>query len=368
LVFRYRLKEPDVWKTCFLQLKHKKKGDTNQRPSLTQVSGNYSLFKYFESYCEIKSKASTDPKLKHCGPFDDFEFVIYTNARMEGNSDLQGKDSDPVSILSSVKDNWKYITFDETHEKDIFVFFEELARFHDLVRELEITLRWGTFVDKEINEMIDSLQSSVTTAAILGKLNSLKSKLNKDGVTDSIKELAKCDFTLYKEFLSKVKIFQNQSNEKSLNELIEKEIIDACKASPPVANSIYTKFVEGCYNWSEEVGDVVWLSKDSSIWQNIEKCLIREVNKISEPELQEFVGCGIRFSQQHIQRLCDTITQNTILNIVTNSNMRILQKLKTYQALNFLRYKNSLFISLKTLKNRHKKFANYGLASGVPSW
>ena len=27
LVFRYRLREPDVWKTCFIQLKHKERGE-----------------------------------------------------------------------------------------------------------------------------------------------------------------------------------------------------------------------------------------------------------------------------------------------------------------------------------------------------
>jgi hypothetical protein len=58
------------------------------------------LFKYFESYSAIKSKACTDPNLKHCGPFDDYEFAIYTSARMESKCPLQGEDSEPISILS----------------------------------------------------------------------------------------------------------------------------------------------------------------------------------------------------------------------------------------------------------------------------
>jgi len=84
----------------FLQLKHKKYGGTIQRLSLTQISGKYSLFKSFESYCAIKCNASTDHKLKHCGPFDDYEFVIYTNARMESKCPLQGGHSEPISVLS----------------------------------------------------------------------------------------------------------------------------------------------------------------------------------------------------------------------------------------------------------------------------
>jgi hypothetical protein len=63
LVFRYRLREPDVWKTCFIQLKHKKSEGkhensevTIKRSNLTKMSGDFSLFKYFQSYCEIKIK------------------------------------------------------------------------------------------------------------------------------------------------------------------------------------------------------------------------------------------------------------------------------------------------------------------------
>jgi len=274
---------------------------------------------------------------------------------MEGNSVLQGEDSDPVRIVSSVKDNWKFITFDETRDKNIFGFFEELAQYHDFVRELESMLERGTYVGKET---IDKFRSSLRNLAILGKLNSLKTKLNKDGVTNLIKEIAKCDLTLYKEFLSKVKIFQSQSNEKSLNDLIEKEIIDACKASPSVANYIYIKFIEECSKWWEQDRNVVWLNKGSNLWQSVEKCFITEINEISAPEIEGFEGCGVRFNQQHIQRLCDAITQNTFLNIVSNSNIGILQKLKTYQALNFLRYKNSLFIGLKSLMIRQKEIRN----------
>jgi len=97
MVFRYRLKEPDVWKTCPYNL--------SIRNMEAQISGKYNLLKYFESYCEVKSKASTDHKLKQCGSFDDSEFVIYTNARLESKSALQRVDSEPISILSYRK-NW----------------------------------------------------------------------------------------------------------------------------------------------------------------------------------------------------------------------------------------------------------------------
>jgi hypothetical protein len=44
-----------------------------------------------------------------------------------------------------------------------------------------------------------------------------------------MEELGKCEFTLYKEFLSKVKIFQIQLNEMFLRDLIEKEFVSLVK-------------------------------------------------------------------------------------------------------------------------------------------
>jgi ankyrin repeat protein len=155
--------------------------------------------------------------------------------------------------------------------------------------------------------------------------------------------------------LSKIKIFQNQSNETSFKQLIKKELQEACKASHSVTNSIYTKFAEGFSKWWKKVGNVEWFGEASNLWKNIEKCLIREVYDISEPELHGFVGYDIRFNQQHIQRLCDAVKQNTFLNIITNSNIRTLHKLKTYQALNTLGYMNSLFIGLKSLMFRRNE-------------
>jgi ankyrin repeat protein len=352
VVFRYRLREPDVWKTCFIQLKHKKSGGTIQRSSLTQMSGDFSLLKYFKSYCEIKNNAATDRNLKQCGPFVDFEFVIYTSEKLKNNSPLQGGDSDPLSILSSGTDCGKYIAFDETHDTDIFGFFEELSRYHELITEVDILLNGGISVDEGIN-LINNFQSS--NKDISQKMTNLKSNLKKDYVNRLNEEVSECDFTLYKEFLNKVKIFQCQSNEESFKELIEKEIQEACKTSPSVVNLIYSKFEEGFLKWWNKVREVVWLSENSRLWQAVQEHIITEIKEISEPEIQEIVGYGIRFNEQHVQKLSNAIKQNTVLNIVTKSSSRILQKLKTYQALNISGYKNSLFIGIKSLINQRKE-------------
>jgi hypothetical protein len=123
VVFKYKLKEKDVCKTCFIQLKHKKNKYTIKCSSLKQQSGNFSLIKYFESYCQIKRKASDDRNLKLCGLFVDFEFIIYTNARLKCDCVVEGVDINLVSILSSGPDHGECITFDEACDTDIFDFF-----------------------------------------------------------------------------------------------------------------------------------------------------------------------------------------------------------------------------------------------------
>jgi len=355
LVFRYRLREPDVRKTCFIQLKHKVKGGTIKRSSLTQMSGNFSLLKYFESFCEIKNNATTNCNLKQCGPFGNFEFVIYTNRKMESKSPLQRGDYDPVSILSSGAGNGEYIAFVEHTDTDIFGFFDELSRYQELIKELDNQLKGGTFGNEDINLKIKNFQSSINNKAILGKVKSLKANLKIDYVTRLREEVSNCDFTLYKEFLSKLKIFHSQSNEESFKGLIGKELQGACKASPSVANYIYTKFGEGFSKWWVSDGEVVWLNENSELWQEVQQNIITERKEISQPETQEIDGCGISFSEQHVQELSDAIKQSTVLNIVTNSKVRILQKLKTYQALNNLGYKNSLFFGIKSLMISRKE-------------
>ena len=91
----------------------------------------------------------------------------------------------------------------------------------------------------------------------------------------------------------------------------------------------------------------MWLNKNSELLKEVQEHIVSKIKEISEPETQEFVGCGIHYTQQHVQKLSDAIERSTFLNIVTNSNIRILQKLETYQALNILGYNNSLFVGTK---------------------
>jgi hypothetical protein len=139
------------------------------------MSGDFNLLKYFKSFCGIKSNAATDRNQKQCSPFDDFQFVIYTNQELKSKSPTQASespphvvDSEPLSILISGTDYGKYITFDETHDTDIFGFFEELSNIINLLNNWTGQLKFRTSVDKAINETIKKLHD---TLDILQTLN-----------------------------------------------------------------------------------------------------------------------------------------------------------------------------------------------------
>jgi hypothetical protein len=345
LVFKYRLKERDVWKTCFIQLKHKKNGGKIKRSCLKQISGDFSLFKYFQSYCEIKKNAATNPNLKKCGLFDDFEFVIYTNGSMKSNSQLQGGISDPLSILSSEEDSGKYLTFNKNQDKDIFEFFEKISKVYEGIRKKGKLEKEESELYRNVKKTVEMIQNSAPNIKEFKILDILKSEQNTDYVTMSTEEEEKCDFTLVEEFLSKVKIFQNQTNEKFFKGLIVKELQKACIATQSVANFIYTKFEEGFLEWWEKDNEALWLNENSNQWHAVQNCIITEIKEMSKHEIKGIDGCVESFSQQQVQKLSHDIEENTVLNIETNLKTSL--KKKIYQSLNNLKYKNSLFIVMK---------------------
>jgi hypothetical protein len=57
LVFKHRLTDYDIWKTCFMQLKHNEKGGIIPSSGLRNMSGEFGLLNYFESYCQINPLA-----------------------------------------------------------------------------------------------------------------------------------------------------------------------------------------------------------------------------------------------------------------------------------------------------------------------
>jgi hypothetical protein len=356
LVFKYELKGQSVCKTCFIQLKHKRNIYTINPCALKQLSGDFSLFKYFKSYCKIKREAFKDHNLKLCGSFDNFEFIIYTNAKLGAGFVVKGADTNPVNILSSGKNLDEYVTFDENCNSDIFDFFEELLQYYNLLLGLENIVNLGACVGK-VEQCIENsnIHSSLTSADILGRLKDLKSKPGSRKLRDLMKELEKCDFSLCTEFLQKLKIFHSQSNVNNAEALIRKELQVACHTSLSGTNSLYTKFEKGLTEWWEESGSVSWLSDSSDVWQSVKQYLIEKIRKESKREVQESIAHGVNFNQMHMRALSHGLQLNNLLHVTTSRHGGSLSKLKIYKAVENLGYRDPLFVSLKSLINRHEE-------------
>ena len=326
-----------------------------------QMSGDFSLLKYFKSFSEIKNKSATDSNLQQWGPFVDFEFVIYTNEKLESNSPLQGGNSDPLSILSTGTNCGMYTSFDKTHDGDIYEFSENVSKYYKLIGKLVSQLKSRTSVNDEIKETIKKLQECLKgqNTTILDELKDMQKNGNTDCVPKWMEEAANCDITLFEEFLNKVKIFHSQLDVNSLKRLIKEELQEACKASPSVANFIYTKIEEGIYKWWRKEGNVVWLNENSGLWQKVQGFINNEIKQMSESEIQQISQCDISVNQDHIQELSDALKQKTILNIVSNSNVRIKEKSKTYKALEILGYRNLLFIGIQSLFSLGKIYETF---------
>jgi hypothetical protein len=360
VVFRYKLKGQSDCRTCFIQLKHKENDKDEEkilpRPKLKTFSGDFSLLKYFGSYCQIKREVCTHHNLKLCGSFENFEFIIYTNARLDSQQSEvndNGVDTNLASILSSRPNNGLYTSFDENRDKDIFDFFEELSRYYNFLLGLEYMLYRGAYVDR-VRQEIRNIRWRFTSAEILQKLEDLERK-GKVQLREQKKELEKYHFSLYKEFLQKVKIFHSQSNVHSTNDLIKKELQEACHTSPTGTESIYKKIVDHVTEWWGERVSAEWLSERSVIWQNVKQCLIEKIRTESKLEFQE----SLCFKESHIQSLSDVLQRSCLLNVITTTNGGPLSKLKIYQSLNSLCYRDSLFISLKALMKRREQILEF---------
>jgi len=79
---------------------------------------------------------------------------------------------------------------------------------------------------RKIEEKIKDFQLMFSRKLILDSLYGLQSNLS--NMDKLVRELKKCDFSLYGEYFGKVKIFQCQSNENLFETLIKKELQEAC--------------------------------------------------------------------------------------------------------------------------------------------
>jgi hypothetical protein len=78
----------------------------------------------------MEVKSGEDKYVKSYGSFNNYEFILYTNATVICGAVVKLTDGDQLNILSSQS----YKTFSEKIDGDIFTYFEELSRYKELLQ------------------------------------------------------------------------------------------------------------------------------------------------------------------------------------------------------------------------------------------
>ncbi|XP_069680419.1 uncharacterized protein [Periplaneta americana] len=313
--------------TILFQLKHELIPSNITDSQLLQLKGNFSLLKYYKSYCKMKQEWSQKKDLQFCGKFEDFIFVLYTNSNMARN----------VPVLNQVDCSDLWQNFIKTGE-NCFCFTNEL--FPDVYEWFQSLPKCKDLLAHAVND--DHFESEQELLGYVKKLldNNAKTLPDKEQLKDLLKQLDSLgDLSDHEEFLSRLWFFTSQASEKQLNALVSKEIEILFGTSTP-----FKVFLEKVQDWWRNSN--IFLTENIHFWQKmVESC----VNDISNSMIQTLSKLEIEFKDNELMdKLSST---GTVVHVVNDGTYgaNILSFLKVYQSLG---KSNILLADDNTLQNR----------------
>lgn len=237
--------------TLFLQLKdrpcHNKNTDDSQ---IFQLKGDFSLLRYYKSFCETKKLWNKNKNLQNYGKFEDSIFVVYTNAVM---SDDNVSSTDYTIWQQILCSRGKYISFSEDKFPEVYEMFENLERYKQLLADSSYNLQLAT--NQELFRFVRKVWNSrAATLPGIIELNKLLKELQELG-----------DLSHYKEFLSRFWFLTGQGTDQQLEEQIKQQIGLACGTSE--TNLIYARFKKEMQDWYKYSNQV--LTQESQLWKDI---------------------------------------------------------------------------------------------------
>jgi hypothetical protein len=271
-----RVLRDGVYTTFFVKLKHKEREDGRFTiKDFTKISGPVSLLCFFESYCLIRKNHGDI--LHSCGTFENFEFILYTNAEVECGRQVNFNETNRLSILSSGPGRGSYITF----KRDGYIrkYLKELKRCKNL--------------------LLDQRQPSLFKESF--SCEEIKNNL---GNRTLIKKLLNCDFSLTKDFLKKLKILKRQSPVSGVEQSISKELevyanTLACESSD--RNSISQQIKDCFFRWCNKTTTAEYLTESSCVWQNAVPEHVAQQQLLPPSNRQP---CFIYNQTDHLQAQC----------------------------------------------------------------
>ncbi|KAJ4448806.1 hypothetical protein ANN_00197 [Periplaneta americana] len=307
IVIAYKSEKSETWRTSFIQLKHKISERLITMHSLLDLKskGDFRLSKYCNSYNEIKGQFQISNKEHPVfgGDFNDSEYVIFTNAKMDPNlSKRLGQSQCAIqTLLKPSTDTGYAFSFSETSDKDIYQYLEDLLKLKELLHSMDLK----TIPEKEVENKIDQLKTSVSQR-LSRTLELGKKRRELESIKSELQNLADCG-----EFLSKISFFVEQPTEEEIDEVMEEEIYNYFRTSEVDTKNIWKALYEKISQWWKK--ENTYLTETEIFWQElIEERLLT----LSKGKKDEMNNLGIQM-QKNLLPL-PNIPQ---INITTKSTM-----------------------------------------------
>jgi hypothetical protein len=225
-----------VSKTYFVQPKHKDSDTASFTiTDFTQISGPVSLLCFFESYCLIRKFHGDN--LQFCGAFENFEFILYTDARVTCGREVNFNETNRLSILSSGPGSRSYTTLSGVTA--IVQYLEELELYRKIRMCTSDAIDYKTLFTSE--EIRNNMENEIL-----------------------FKKLRNCEFSFTGDFLRQFKILQRQSPVSGVEQSIKTELQNYAPNAPWTKLQIKDDFK----TWFDKTKTAEWLTESSYVWEN----------------------------------------------------------------------------------------------------
>ncbi|PSN51165.1 hypothetical protein C0J52_06081, partial [Blattella germanica] len=270
--FEYR-KQSGARHTAYMQLKHKTSSKPKDitRESLCAKTGDFSLIRYFDSFCEIRQRY---------GITDADQFVIYTNAGLPELPGVQILDHD--SLLSTGEKGKIYKLAGTEEEKTAFKLLEPYKAALNIINNNE------QYTEKEIKQKLTPFAEMSHCKRLLKTLEvkerSTEERMN--NFYDLLQKQVNDELTaeVWQSFISKLRLFVSQVSVKDVDNLIKETLrnyLGTDKFLLDFKNKMTEWWSNGKYNLSNKHAPF-WVSAVNDLISDLADPVTKRLSYISD--------------------------------------------------------------------------------------
>ncbi|XP_069672165.1 uncharacterized protein [Periplaneta americana] len=341
IVFKFKDKKTNEERICFLQLKYKARRAITYK-TLCAPSGDFSLLKYYSSFCAVrKAFNSCSDDIIFGDNFDKCQFIIYTNTDMDSSSGSRAEYGGSLLNILSCSDL----------EEQMFVFKSSKAELNSFTK-LE---NYKETLQEIVNENIpvDKIEDKLKNFKQLDHCKYLLEALRKDSDFDELlnEQLIEVgNRNLWECFMNKLKIFTNQASDKDLEAVIQQNIEVYCGTTPLVSQDIIAKLKNSLIEWWRKENYI--LSENCApFWDSIMESRISDLVHPMSTKLS--VVAELRFN--NVDDIESKINAVNVLHILTGGST-LLSCLKIQQCLSNVGH---IMLDNKTFQNNQKEILTF---------